>query len=148
MLGVLLWVAGCGLGDEEQGCTLIGCSDGGNPFLIVGPDGGALAPGVYALVLTLDGVETSMVCDATETDTSCEKDGHPRVFGRVTGDRQISISLEEYGPTAYTVVVERPEGEPVTREGEIIYEDSFPNGPDCGAGCKRAEEPTVITLEP
>jgi hypothetical protein len=130
--------------EPTHACTLIGTS-AGLVLHFEGPDGGALPPATYEIVLDVDGDVYSLACSKPDDDTdiSCED-------AEGSGDHQI-VHEDEFGTSAFfelrivrndsdgsfgpeKIVVKVVSGDaPLVDETlEPTYQRDEPNGEGCG----------------
>jgi hypothetical protein len=163
VVSLLLGAAACD--DLAHECTLIGCADG--VMFDILPEDGQWQAGSYALAVTLD--DTEYACDfqlpedlPARGSTSSIECGRLTVTiaQRVTctetstGDsvshactplpEQYDLLLSTYDtPSESTLILARDGEELLSDARELDYEVTFPNGEDCGGGCRQ----TRVVLE-
>jgi len=144
-----------------QTCTLVGCSDGA--YIDVGREG-AWREGSYTLEFSIDGEPHS--CDFVVPDAlpsrgqatllDCGEGSEVELWQSLTCTSVVShdgnsgsgsctpiadeyqLSLELQGnPKTVSISLSR-DGQPLLSDSrDPKYEPSYPNGPDCGEGCRQ-----------
>jgi len=127
-------------------CTLIGCADGYSVTLA--PADGALTSGRYTVQASADGTtescsftvttdsETDQRVVVSEESTSCQ--GAFAFVPSGTDDRARVRVLFSPLEDDVTLRVRRDGAELASMRVDPVYVDQYPNGPDCGAGCRQA----------
>lgn len=146
---------------ETKQCTEIGCGDAATVTLRTAD--GALPDGAYTFRFTEDG-QTS-VCELRVPDDLPSSPGQVRTTP-CTGQLELDLTPESTCterrsgdsvsqsctpvpgkfslgarlasmPSSLTVIVERDGVEIANEQRNLVYQDYYPNGPECGPPCKQ-----------
>jgi hypothetical protein len=123
--------SGCGDGDGDRSCTLIGCSDGLTVELQ--PN----IPSTYDVQLVLDGAEGAFTCTQREEGgwQVTNQSGETPVQG-CTGR---GIEIVDATPASVQIAVAAQDLDWTgSINAEPEYEALQPNGPECDPTCQRA----------
>ena len=149
MLAIVAF-ASCEAPFGNRVCTLIGCDSGYQ--LLVGVEDDPTALGKYTIVLTHDEQQFACTFELVETGDSCEtKDCienrvcNPlnRVYYSSADEKlylffphldgELNVSIEQNGKQLLEM------------KTTPFYEESHPNGPDCGPTCYNAKSEIVLS---
>lgn len=160
---LLLGVGGCeDLGDQ---CTLIGCADG--VMFDILPEDGHWQEGTYALSVVLDSTEftcefelpADLPADGRDSSIECgnltvsiaqrvtcteTRNGNDVSLSCTRVPDQYDLLLSSYDtPAQSTLTLSRDGEELLSDDRTLDYDETFPNGEECGGGCKQ----TRVVLE-
>jgi hypothetical protein len=147
---------------EPHSCTEIGCADAAG--VTIRTESGEWAEGVYTLRITFDGAEyecgfdmpgdlPEVVGQLGELDCEPQLNAYftPRVACTESSDgssssqsctpieRQFDLKVSTYGtPAALDVKLDLDGTQLVDEAHYLVYEEYFPNGPECGPACRQA----------
>jgi hypothetical protein len=153
---------------EDHSCTEIGCVDAAGVTL--GTESGEWADGVYVMHIGFDGVVHD--CGFTVPDdlpevlgalgvldcnpylnayftprVSCTEssDGSSSSQSCVPIERQFDLKVSMQGtPAALSITLERDDTLLVDEAHDLVYQEYFPNGPECGPACSQANVEIAI----
>ncbi len=118
-------------------CTLIGCAEDG--LVIELTSGSGIPAGSYRITAGATAGSVGMKqCDFVLPSTGADPDPDCRVG-------ESGVMWPGFAPTELTVIVAR-DGNPAHSDEHVVtYQESRPNGPDCGPVCRSGR--LVITLD-
>jgi len=147
-------VASCDVGSD---CTDIGCASG--VFVKAEPESGLWQAGEYMLSVTHDGVTdecgfslpSELPTANVTTLLDCGELVHATLYASggctqscsLADAFQLNVTLNGT-PTSFELELSR-DGEVVLSDSrDVDYHDVYPNGPDCGGGCKQSHYDLVV----